>query len=134
MDINTLIIILVGAVVVFLLLRKQKPHGEAVLLQNQIQEVVRTLDSKLGDSTKQMQSQFEGSARIIRDVTERLTKLDETNKQVINFLDQLLKNVMPPGSFELQYKFPDGVIVDAAVFVKDKIIPVDAKFSLENYN
>ena len=34
----------------------------------------------------------------------------------------------------MQYPFPDGTIVDAAVFVKDKIIPVDSKFSLENYN
>jgi len=34
----------------------------------------------------------------------------------------------------MQYEFPDGTIVDAAVFVKDKIIPVDSKFSLENYN
>ncbi|HPW34567.1 MAG TPA: DNA recombination protein RmuC, partial [Candidatus Paceibacterota bacterium] len=79
-------------------------------------------------------------------------------KQVINFADQLknlqdilknpkqrgilgeyyletvLKNVLPPGVFQMQYEFKDGVIVDAAVFVKDKIIPIDSKFSLENYN
>jgi DNA recombination protein RmuC len=41
---------------------------------------------------------------------------------------------MPPGSYEMQYKFSDGDIVDAAVFVKDKVIPIDSKFSLENYN
>jgi DNA recombination protein RmuC len=34
----------------------------------------------------------------------------------------------------MQYPFPDGTIVDAVVFVKDKIIPIDSKFSLENYN
>lgn len=34
----------------------------------------------------------------------------------------------------MQYAFNDGEIVDAAVFVKDKVIPVDSKFSLENYN
>ena len=34
----------------------------------------------------------------------------------------------------MQYGFPDGSIVDAVVFVKDKIIPIDSKFSLENYN
>jgi DNA recombination protein RmuC len=50
------------------------------------------------------------------------------------YLETLLKNVMPPGSYEMQYGFPDGTIVDAAVFVKDKIIPIDSKFSLENYN
>ncbi|OHA59267.1 MAG: hypothetical protein A2370_01815, partial [Candidatus Vogelbacteria bacterium RIFOXYB1_FULL_42_16] len=97
-------------------------------------------------------------SKIIRDVTERLTKLDETNRQVVGFADQLqslqdilknpkqrgilgeyyletlLKNVLPPGSFQMQYPFADGTIVDAVVFVKDKIIPIDSKFSLENYN
>jgi DNA recombination protein RmuC len=50
------------------------------------------------------------------------------------YLETLLKNVMPPGSYQMQYPFSDGTIVDAAVFVKDKIIPIDSKFSLENYN
>ncbi|MDP3795403.1 MAG: DNA recombination protein RmuC, partial [bacterium] len=95
---------------------------------------------------------------IIQDVTEKLTRLDETNRQVVGFADQLkhlqdilknpkqrgilgeyyletlLKNVMPPGTFQMQYSFRDGVIADAVIFVKDKIIAVDAKFSLENYN
>jgi DNA recombination protein RmuC len=50
------------------------------------------------------------------------------------YLETLLKNIMPPGSYQMQYPFPDGTIVDAAVFVKDKVIPIDSKFSLENYN
>ena len=50
------------------------------------------------------------------------------------YLETLLKNVMPPGSYQMQYPFPNGNIVDAVVFVKDKIIPIDSKFSLENYN
>ena len=105
-----------------------------------------------------LKSQFSESAKIIRNVTERLTKLDETNRQVVNFADQLknlqdilknpkqrgilgeyyletvLKNVLPPGSYQMQYAFSDGVIVDAVVFVDKRIIPIDSKFSLENYN
>ncbi len=50
------------------------------------------------------------------------------------YLEALLKNILPAGSYEMQYGFPDGTIVDAAVFVKDKVIPVDSKFSLDNYN
>jgi DNA recombination protein RmuC len=120
------------------------------------------MDQKISDSTRTMhdsvRTQFSESAKLIRDVTQGLTKLDETNKQVISFADQLqslqdilknpkqrgvlgeyyletlLKNVLPPGSFQMQYAFKDGEIVDAAVFVKEKIIPVDSKFSLENYN
>jgi len=143
--------------------KQDKPDGNLfLLLQNQIQDLNKLVDQKLTDSSKTMaetmQRQFGESAKIITDVTERLAKLDETNKQVMGFTDQLskleetlqnpkhrgilgeyyletvLKNVLPPGSYQMQYKFDDGDIVDAAVFVKDKIIPVDSKFSLENYN
>ncbi|PIR45403.1 MAG: DNA recombination protein RmuC [Candidatus Vogelbacteria bacterium CG10_big_fil_rev_8_21_14_0_10_50_13] len=137
-------------------------EGSMLLLQQQLQELTRTVDQKLTESSKNIhdsvQTQFRESAGIIRDVTERLTKLDETNRQVISFTDQLkslqdilknpkqrgvlgeyyletlLKNVLPPGSYQMQYPFKDGTIVDAVVFVKEKIIPIDSKFSLENYN
>jgi DNA recombination protein RmuC len=105
-----------------------------------------------------MRYQSTETSRIVRDITEKITRLEETNKQVVSFTDQLqslqdilknpkqrgilgeyyletlLKNVMPPGAYQMQYSFPDGNIVDAVVFVKDKIIPIDSKFSLENYN
>lgn len=129
-----------------------------LMLQNQINQVTRTLDERLGESTRILQNQFGASASIIREVTEKLVKLDETNKQVIGFADQLknledilknpkqrgilgeylletlLKNVFPPGMYKMQYPFHDGTIVDAVIFVRDKIIPIDSKFSLENYN
>ena len=132
------------------------------LILTQLNELSRTVDSKIGESNKQVNESLKyhssESNKIIRDVTEKLTRLDETNKQVISFADQLqslenilknpkqrgilgeyyletvLKNVLPPGSYQMQYPFPDGTIVDAVVFVKDKIIPIDSKFSLENYN
>lgn len=138
-----------GVLAIMLLRRREdKSGGEGLMLiQNQINEVVKTIDRKLSETYK-----------ITRDVTEELTSLKETNKQVIVFTDQLknlqdilknpkqrgvlgeyyletlLKNVLPTGSFQMQYPFPDGTIVDAVVFVKDKIIPIDSKFSLENYN
>lgn len=129
-----------------------------VLLQSQIHEIARAVDSKLGESTRIIQRQFGESARIVRDVTEKLVRLEETNKQVMSFSEQLknlqdilknpkqrgilgeyyletvLKNVLPPGAFQMQYGFSDGVIVDAVVFVDKRIIPIDSKFSLENYN
>ncbi|MFA5392294.1 MAG: DNA recombination protein RmuC [Candidatus Paceibacterota bacterium] len=138
--------------------KEEKQDQSLLMIQNQIQEVVRTLDNKLGESTKILQNQFGQSAQIIREVTEKLTRLDETNKQVVNFADQLrkledtltnpkqrgvlgeyyletvLKNVLPPGSYQMQYPFKDGTAVDAVIFIKDKVIPIDSKFSLENYN
>lgn len=143
---------------------KKKPEDNTglQLILTQLNELSRTVDNKIGESHKQVREslQFHSSEsnKIIRDVTEKLTKLDETNKQVVSFADQLqslenilrnpkqrgilgeyyletvLKNVLPPGSYQMQYPFPDGTIVDAVVFVKDKIIPIDSKFSLENYN
>lgn len=137
---------------------KKEDEGSMLMLQEQLKEIRGTLDKKLGESHESMQRQFGESSRIIRDITEELVRVKETNKQVISFADQLqslqdvlknpkqrgvlgeyyletlLKNVLPPKSYQMQYSFTDNVIVDAVVFVKDKIIPIDSKFSLENYN
>ncbi|MBM3206202.1 MAG: DNA recombination protein RmuC [Candidatus Staskawiczbacteria bacterium] len=156
-----LIILGIGAVIFLLLSKKEEPkkdEGSLVMLQNQLNHISSVLDTKLSESQKSVQFQFEKSAKIIGDVTERLTKLDETNRQVVGFADQLkslqdilknpkqrgvlgeyylenlLKNILPPSSYKMQYAFKDGTIVDAVVFVRDKIIPIDSKFSLENYN
>jgi len=148
----------------FLLRKKQEKTSDTglQLILTQLNEISRIVDSKISESHKQVNESLKfhssESNKIIRDITERLTRLDETNKQVISFADQLqslqdilknpkqrgilgeyyletvLKNVLPTGSYQMQYAFPDGNIVDAVVFVKDKIIPIDSKFSLENYN
>jgi len=172
MSLETAIILgalIAGFIGIFFMLRRtaaRPPEDDRgfLMLQNQLNEVTRTLDTKLGESTRLLQSQFGESAKIIRDVTERLTKLDETNRQVVGFADQLknlqdilknpkqrgilgeyyletvLKNVLPPGTYAMQYRLGTDedsgkeLIPDAVIFVKDKIIPIDAKFSLENYN
>lgn len=158
-------IILIGLVVYLLLNLKQLSEKmkipdqsqSFVLLQNQVNALNQTLENRLSDSNKLLQSQYGQSAKLIQNVTEKLVRFEETNKQVLNFQDQLkslqdilknpkqrgvvgeyfletvLQNVLPPKSYQMQYKFNDGSIVDAVVFVKDKIIPVDSKFSLENY-
>jgi DNA recombination protein RmuC len=140
---------------------KKDDTGLNLILQ-QINELNRTVDSKISENSRHMndsiRNQFSESAKLIKDVTEGLTKLDETNRQVVGFADQLqslqdilknpkhrgilgeyyletlLQNVLAPTQYKMQYTFANGEIVDAAVFVKDKIIPVDSKFSLENYN
>lgn len=168
MEISTILIILsifiVGAFLAYFL-RPKKEEGNDVglkLILQQINELNRVVDTKIGESTRHMnesvRAQLGESANLIREVTKGLTKLDETNRQVVSFADQLqnlqdilknpkqrgilgeyyletlLKNVLPPSQYQMQYGFKNGEIVDAVVFVKDKIIPVDSKFSLENYN
>jgi len=160
------LIVLTGAFVLAILLLlkllKKKPEEKAndsfLMLQQQLNYITQVLDAKLSESNKTLQEQFNQSAKIIRDVTEKLTRLDETNRQVVSFADQLqnlqnilknpkqrgvlgeyyletvLKNVLPPGTYQMQYPFKDGTIVDAVVFLDKRIIPIDSKFSLENYN
>src|SRR3989344_4035816 len=163
MDLTFWIIILVilisGFGLIWRLLKSQNKDDKSLfLIQNQINEITRTLDSKLGESTKVMREQFTESAKIIKEITQELTKVGEGQKQVMGVTDQLkslqdilknpkqrgvlgeyyletvLKNVLPPGTYQTQYEFKDGNIVDAVIFIKDKIIPIDSKFSLENYN
>jgi len=135
----------------------KKPES-LTLLQNQINELNRTLDSRLQESVKMMHGQFGASNNLVKEITTKLVKLDETNRQVVGFADQLqslqdvlknpkqrgvlgeyyletlLKNTFPPGSYQIQYEFKNGDIVDAVIFYQDKIVPIDSKFSLENYN
>ena len=103
--------------------------------------------------------QLRESNKAMAEISARLATITETNKHVGSvaeelktlqavlqnpkqrgvfgefYLDSVLGNVLPPGSYETQYKFKDGEIVDAVVFLdKGKILPIDSKFSLENYN
>ena len=48
-------------------------------------------------------------------------------------LENLLSNVLPPELFQMEYHFNNGEM-NAIVRVGDFIIPIDAKFSLDNYN
>ncbi|WKZ24675.1 MAG: DNA recombination protein RmuC [Patescibacteria group bacterium] len=159
--------LVIVALLVFLVINLRKPRNQGEMsammerlasLNDHNKEMRQLLDQKLSETHLAHHRQFSETVKIVGQVTEKLTQLDETNKQVINFssqlqslqdilknpkqrgvlgeyyLETLLKNVMPPGSYQMQYSFSDGTIVDAAVFVKEKIIPIDSKFSLENYN
>lgn len=118
----------------------------------------KQLADQMGASSKQMQAQSAQNIKILEAVTEKLTKLEGTNKNVGDianelktlqnvlqnpkqrgvlgefYLDQILKNTLPPGTYQLQYKLGEGLIVDAVIKLDDKVLPLDSKFSLENYN
>ena len=120
------------------------------------------LQQQLGDrldrSSEQMMKQSAQNQQIIREITQKLTSLEKTNQQVGDiaselktlqnvlanpkqrgvlgefYLKQILENMLPPGAFELQYRLAEGMIVDAIIRLDNKILPIDSKFSLENYN
>jgi DNA recombination protein RmuC len=128
------------------------------LLQNQMAQLQKEIGDRMGETHQAMRQQYAASTGVVRDVTEKLTRMEETAKQVLDvtaqlqslqdmlknpkhrgivgefYLETLLQNVLPPDGYQMQYKFKDGEIVDAVVFVKEKIVPIDSKFSLENYN
>src|SRR3989344_5731726 len=153
-------VLVVGfGVLYFALKPKEKaPDQSLSMLQNQIHEIGRVLDTRLGESNRVMQSQSGASAKLFGDVNAKLAVVEETSRQTLAmneqikklqdtltnpkqrgilgeyFLETVLKNVLPPGAYQMQYSFKDSVIVDAVVFVDKRIIPIDSKFSLENYN
>ncbi len=171
-----IVVIVLGIINALLLLfvvlktrRPQEDSSSALLLKQDLTNISsnmnelrdslqKQLDVKLSQSNRQMVDQFQESAKIIKDVTTKLTSLEKTNQQVGDiaselktlqnvlqnpkqrggvgeyYLQTVLENIMPPGHFKLQYTFKNGDIVDAAIFVDKKILPVDSKFSLENYN
>jgi DNA recombination protein RmuC len=160
------VVLIAGIVGLFLFFNKKftelgsnkEDNQSFLMLQERIKELNQTMDNKLSDSTRQMQTQFSHSMDVIKDVASKAAQIQETNKQVKDFSQQLwdlkkvltsqkqrgnlgeaglqlvLENILPPSAYELQYKIADGAVVDAAIITKDGIIPVDAKFSLENYN
>lgn len=152
-------------------LRDLKPNGGGVeMLKADVTELNRTiatLQTTLGDKLERnslnmqtsMQKQLSESMKLVGDVSQRLTKLDETNRRVVDVADELktlqnvlqnpkqrgvfgeyylesvLANILPVKNFKMQYSFNDGVIADAVVILdKGQLLPVDSKFSLENYN
>lgn len=165
----TLVAVLVGLGIGILVMRKKDSATSSVpdpqslvLLQNQIENLAKTMHDRMGISNKEMQDavrlQFSESQKTIREITQEITTVKELGRQIVTvdqnlkqiqqilqnpkhrgilgeyLLESLLKNVFPPGMYQMQYGFADGNIVDAVIFVKDKIIPIDSKFSLENYN
>lgn len=150
------------------LMAMQAQFGENLSNLNQkVGENLTSLNEKVSEKLErnnaQMQTsmtkQLSESAKIVDEVSKRLTKLDETNRRVVDVADELktlqnvlqnpkqrgvfgefylesvLDNVLPPKNFQTQYRFKSGVIADAVIFLdRNKILPIDSKFSLENYN
>lgn len=164
-----LAIVFVQGIGLYILARRQekaqlalKDDTGMLLLQQQLANLEKSLDSRMHESSKTMhetmRAQLGESSRLIREITEEITSVKEIGRETGKFAEQLkslqdilknpkqrgvlgeyyletvLKNVLPPGMYKMQHAFANGEIVDAAVYVNDRIVPIDSKFSLENYN
>lgn len=141
---------------VFLMLQQQLQDMQKTM-DMKISETYKIVGDGQQNLHHTLQTQFAQSSKIITDITEKLTTLDKTNQQVIGFsaqlsdlekvlkhqkqrgnlgevgLNLLLENILSPNDFKTQHRFNNGDVVDVAIFTKEGIIPVDAKFSLDNY-
>jgi DNA recombination protein RmuC len=140
----------------FAMLQNQLAH-----LKSEINDFGKTVDMKLRENSRDMRDQvnvqFGESQKLIKEITAELGEVKESNKQVFGMTEQLqslesvlkhskqrgnlgeasleltLSSMLAPTQYELQYQFKDAKIVDAIVKTKEGFIPVDAKFSLDNY-
>lgn len=142
--------------------KKDDAQGEAFLiLQDQLERLRGTVEAKLERSQTELHQtlhrQNSEATRLITEITRELTEVKEGNKQVFSMteqlqnlekvlthqkqrgnlgeaaLEQILSNMLAPGQYEMQYYFKNGEAVDAVIHTRDGMIPIDAKYSLDNY-
>jgi len=150
------VLVLVGIVIWFS--KKREKDNSLEELKKEIEIIRKEISDGLWKTSENNQRQLQNHINLIREITEELVKVNEGHRQVLDitnqlknlqdifknpkqggvvgefYLETLLQNVMPPDSYKMKYSFSDGTVVDAAIFIKDLLIPVDSKFSLSNYN
>ena len=108
-------------------------------MQKSIDETNKSINERLDNAGKvigALQKELGSMSQIGPDL-RRLAETLASPKLRGNFgeemLEQLLGQVLPSSTFKTQYKFRSGDMVDAAIFVGEKILPIDSKFSMENF-
>lgn len=132
-----------------------------LILQDQLERLRGAVEGKLERSSSDLHQvlhrQSTEASRLMNDITRELTEVKEGNKQVFSMTEQLqnlervlthqkqrgnlgeasleliLSNMLAPGQYEMQHYFKNGEVVDAIIHTKEGIIPIDAKYSLDNY-
>lgn len=134
---------------------------DTMLIQQQIQELTRSMKESSNTQFQESRELVQGINKEVneqlRNVIRQVSEVTESSKQVFSVGEQLqnlekvlkhqkqrgnlgeaslqliIENMLPPTAYKLQHQFPGGDTVDAVILTKDGMIPVDAKFSLDNY-
>lgn len=156
MDLGIIIIVLIigFGVLVYLVSKKNKPSDELLQIIQMIQasssEDRKVLMESLQRNTQSMNERLDNAARVIGDVQKNIGEMSEIGRsmrQLQDFLQspklrgnvgeqvlkELLGQMLPKGSFHLQYSFKSGEKVDAAIQTSAGIVPIDSKFPMENF-
>jgi DNA recombination protein RmuC len=126
-------------------------------LRQTLQQINQHMSQSLDTTRQTLDTQLQGSTAVIQNVQRQLVSLEKNTQQIfdvgkdISSLQQLLKSpklrgnlgeylladllaqILPPAHFELQYTFKGQQTVDAVIRLQGGIVPVDAKFPLENF-
>jgi DNA recombination protein RmuC len=149
-------------VIAMLVMLRGKLSGGSGDLEGKLLSLTDRLDGKFSEASKErsdsLLKQAERVGQLERELATRMAALHENQKQSLTIAEELrglqrilktpaqrgalgevmletaLRNVLSPNLYQMQYTFPDGVRADAIIRYEDKVIPVDAKFSLDNYN
>ena len=126
-------------------------------ISSQVNERLNQMNQSLQEANKIIGQNLGSATSAFGSVKEQLGKLEETNKQIIaiskdisslqellrapkfrgamgeTLLENLLSQVLPKEHYETQYRFKSADAVDAVIRLGERLVPVDAKFSLENF-
>src|SRR4030043_1527707 len=136
--------------------RSQTENPALSLMQQQIGQLTQQVNQQLQNMSGQFQKTTGDIGQTLGNVQSHLGKVEATTREVLDkarsiasledllrapkfrggmgefFLGDLLGQILPPACFTLQHRFKSGEKVDAAININDRLVPVDAKFPLEN--
>lgn len=126
-------------------------------LRKELSLMTERVNAYLEQTARLSQQTGEGTMKAMSDVYSRLGALEESSTKIFEvgkeigklqevlrapkarggfgewMLADILSQMIPRDHFQLQYQFRNGTRVDAAIFVGDHLVPIDAKFPLENF-
>jgi DNA recombination protein RmuC len=131
-------------------------RAETVAHDRQLASITATLDRRLNAIDTKVDRRFEHASETTRQIHEQLGRIGQTNEQMLErakdlsrlqealrppkarggfgelLLGNLLADRLPPDAYTLQHTFRSGDRVDAVIRV-ERLVPVDAKFPLDNF-
>ena len=143
--------------VIYLLNKKSLSSKEDSTLLEWIKSMQTNMNSNslnmtkiLQENSKQLNERLDRTALVIGDVTREIGKMSEIGhsmQEIQDFLkspklrgnlgeqvlNDLITQIFPKNTFNLQYSFKTGDKVDAVIKTDAGILPIDAKFPMENF-